>query len=56
MKTISLIKNIYLEGFKNLGNFIIEKYVKLFAWFSMVMFAIVLYAFLYRIFSGYAFQ
>ena len=56
MKTISLIKNIYLDAFKNLGNFIVEKYVKLLAWFSIAMFAVVLYAFLFRVFTGYAFQ
>jgi len=26
MKTALLIKEIYLEGFRNLGNFIVQKY------------------------------
>ncbi len=52
----TLVKEIYLEGFRNLGHIIIEKYFKIFAWFSFVMFFIVLYAFVYRIATGYAFN
>tara|TARA_R110002167_G_scaffold134051_17_gene319436 strand:- start:3298 stop:3468 length:171 start_codon:yes stop_codon:yes gene_type:complete len=56
MKTILLVKEIYLDGFKNLGNFIVERYFKFFAWFSFIMFAIVLYAFVFRVSTGYAFD
>lgn len=56
MKTILIVKEIYAEGFKNLGNFITARYFKFFTWFSFIMFAIVLYAFIYRISTGFAFN
>lgn len=56
MKKMLLIKEIYIEGFRNLGHFLVEKYFEIFAWFSFVMFFIVLYAFVYRIATGFAFD
>lgn len=56
MKTILLVKEIYTEGFRNLGNFIAKRFLKFLAWFSFIMFAIVLYAFIYRISTGFAFN
>ncbi|MEM7487049.1 MAG: DUF6747 family protein [Bacteroidota bacterium] len=56
MKNLLLVKEIYLEGFRNLGHILIKKYFKVFAWFSFVMFLIVLYAFVYRIATGFAFD
>jgi hypothetical protein len=56
MKTALLIKEIYLEGFRNLGNFIVQKYFKAFAWFSFIMFFVVLYAFIFRVYTGFAFD
>ncbi|MEP0131749.1 MAG: DUF6747 family protein [Eudoraea sp.] len=56
MKTILLIKEIYKDGFRNLGNIIVKKYFKAFAWFSFIMFLIVLYALIYRISTGFAFD
>jgi len=56
MKKLLLVKEIYLEGFRNLGHIILEKYFKIFAWFSFIMFFIVLYAFVYRIATGFAFD
>ncbi len=56
MKTILLIKEIYMEGFRNLGNFIVREYFKLFAWFSFIMFLVVLYAFIFRVSTGFIFD
>jgi hypothetical protein len=56
MKTALLIKEIYLEGFRNLGHLIIKGYFKAFAWFSFVLFFVVLYAFMYRVLTGFAFD
>ncbi len=56
MKTLSLVKNIYVDGFKNLGNLIVKNYFKAFAWFSFIMFSMVLYAFIYRVVTGFAFD
>lgn len=56
MKTILLVKNIYLEGFKNIGNFMVRNYFKGFAIFSFIMFAVVMYAFVFRVITGFAFD
>jgi hypothetical protein len=55
MKTILLVKEIYLDGFKQLGSWLVKSYFKAFAWFSFVMFLVVLYAFGFRIFTGFTF-
>jgi len=56
MKTVLLIKEIYTDGFRNLGNFMVKEYFKVFAWFSFAMYAIVLYAFFFRLATGFAFD
>ncbi len=56
MNTILLLKEIYSEGFKNIGSFLLRNYFKAFAWFSFCMFLIVLYAFVFRVFTGFAFD
>ena len=56
MKTILLFKEIYLEGFRNLGHFMVRNYFKAFAWFSFLMFIVVLYAFIFRVYTGFAFD
>ncbi|WP_198439726.1 DUF6747 family protein [Pareuzebyella sediminis] len=56
MKTLLLIKNIYAEGFRNIGNFLVKKYFKVFTWFTLAMFMVVLYAFLFRLVTGFAFD
>ncbi|MET7029601.1 DUF6747 family protein [Sediminicola luteus] len=56
MKTILLVRNIYLDGFKNIGNFVVRNYFKAFAIFSFIMFAVVMYAFVFRVVTGYAFD
>ena len=56
MKTALLIKEIYLEGFRNLGNYILRNYLKVFAWFSFFLISVGLYALLFRILTGFAFD
>lgn len=56
MKTVILIKNIYLEGFKNIGNYIVRNYFKVFTWFTVALLAIVCYAFIFRLVTGFAFD
>jgi len=56
MKTILLFKEIYLEAFHNLGNYVVKHYFKAFALFTLGMFALVFYAFLFRLLTGFAFQ
>jgi hypothetical protein len=56
MKTIELLKEIYLEGFRNLGTLIVRSYFKLFSWFCFAMFLLALYAFIFRASTGFAFD
>ncbi len=56
MKNVLLIKEIYLEAFKNLGHAIVSSYFKAFSWFCMACFAIVLYAFVFRVVTGFDFN
>ena len=56
MRTVLLLREIYREGFRNLGHYLVKHYFKLFAWFSFIMFTVVLYAFVYRIFTGFPFD
>jgi len=56
MKTVLLLKEIYANGFRDLGNFLVKNYFKVFAWFSFVLFIVVLYAFFFRVFTGFAFD
>ena len=56
MKTTLLIKEIYSEGFKNLGSFIVKNYLKIFSWFCFVLISITLYALVFRMFTGFAFD
>lgn len=56
MKTILLLKEIYAEGFRDIGNYLIRNYFKVFAWFSLAMLAVVIYAFFFRVFTGFAFD
>ncbi|WP_435314678.1 DUF6747 family protein [Cellulophaga fucicola] len=55
MKGILLCKEIYLNGFKNLGHFILKNYLKAFSWFSFALIAVAAYALLYRVLTGFAF-
>lgn len=45
-----------MEAFRDLGNFLIKNYLKVFAWFSFAMFAVVLYAFVFRVATGFVFD
>lgn len=56
MKTLLLFKEIYSEAFKSIQNYIVKHYFKAFTIFTMVMFVIVLYAFLYRLSTGFVFS
>ena len=56
MDSILLIKKIYLEGFKNLGHSVIKNFFKGYAWACFILSAIVVYAFIYRLSTGFAFD
>ncbi|WP_317131429.1 DUF6747 family protein [Maribacter sp. ACAM166] len=56
MKTVILLKEIYEEGFKNLGNYMLKYSLKAFTWFTVIMLILVLYVFIHRLFSGFSFS
>ncbi|MBT8178071.1 MAG: hypothetical protein KJP14_06950 [Eudoraea sp.] len=56
MKHLLLIKEIYAEAFRNLGSAIVKNYFKIFTWFCLISFIIVLYAFIFRVATGFAFD
>jgi hypothetical protein len=56
MSTFTLIREIYINAFRNISNYIVKRYFKAFAVFSFIMFLIVLYAFVYRVYTGFPFQ
>ncbi|MEH6681285.1 MAG: DUF6747 family protein [Sediminicola sp.] len=56
MKTVLLVKEIYLDTFRNIGNYLLRNYFKAFAFFSFSMFCIVVYAFVFRLVTGFAFD
>jgi hypothetical protein len=56
MNTLHLIKGIYTEGFNNITNLLVKNYLKAFAWFGFAMYGVVLYAFAFRVSTGFAFE
>lgn len=56
MKHLLLLRTLYLEAFKQLGHFLVRYYFKAFFWFCFSIFIIVLYALIYRIATGFAFD
>ncbi|WP_179955100.1 DUF6747 family protein [Maribacter luteus] len=56
MKTVLLFKEIYADQFRSIKNYVLRNYFKIFTWFTMAMFAIVLYVFLFRLFTDFPFS
>lgn len=56
MKTALLLKELYLEAFRDLGHYLVRNYFKLFSWFSFAMFFVALYAIIFRLSTGFAFD
>lgn len=56
MNIILLLREIYTEAFRNLGHSIVKNSVKLLFWFCFLSFIVVLYAFLFRVSTGFAFD
>jgi len=56
MKNIQLIREVYLEAFRNLGDAFTKNFFKVFSWFCFAAFLVVLYAFIFRVSTGFAFE
>ncbi|MEB8328243.1 hypothetical protein OO009_02650 [Flavobacteriaceae bacterium KMM 6897] len=53
MTKLLLIKEIYLEGFRNLGHLIIKNYLKVFSWICFALILVAMYALVYRMSTGF---
>ena len=56
MKTALLIKELYAEAFRDLNHYLIRYYFLFFTWFSFTMFGLALYAIIFRLATGFAFD
>ena len=56
MKNVQLIREIYLEAYRNMGHAFVKSYFKAMSWFCFASFLIVIYAFVFRITTGFAFD
>lgn len=56
MRKFLLVKEIYFEAFRNLGHIFIKRYFTAFTWFCFCLLAIVVYAFIFRVSTGFAFD
>lgn len=56
MRKFLLIKEIYVDAFRNLGSFLIKNYLKVLAWFCFLLIFVASYALVFRMTTGFAFQ
>ncbi|MDX1327851.1 MAG: DUF6747 family protein [Arenibacter sp.] len=55
MKHVFLLKEIYLEAFRNWTHLFLKRYFKAFSVFCFFLIAVVIYAFIYRVATGFSF-
>lgn len=56
MKKVQLRVKVYVDAFKNIGTVIVRNYFKSFTWSSFIMFAMILYAYVFGVGTGFAFD
>lgn len=55
MKKLLLIREIYVEAFTDWTYRMLKKYFKVLSWLWLALFVLTLYAFVYRVSTGFAF-
>lgn len=55
MDKLLLVKEIYVEAFRDWTFRVLQKYFKVYSWFCFALLAMVVYAFVYRVTTGFAF-
>lgn len=55
MEKIILIRSIYTEAFRNWKHILLKNYFKVFTVICFTLIAITIYAFIFRLSTGYAF-
>ncbi|SDM09862.1 DUF6747 family protein [Kriegella aquimaris] len=56
MKNLLLVREIYVDAFKDWTFKMLRKYFKVFSWICFSLIAIAAYALIYRIATGFAFD
>ena len=56
MEKITLVKEIYIEAFRNWRNYILERYFKVFSWACFALLFLATYALIYRVYTGFSFS
>jgi hypothetical protein len=56
MEKILLVKEIYIEAFRNWTSLMLKRYFKAFSWFCFGLWLITMYAFVFRVSTGFAFD
>jgi hypothetical protein len=56
MEKLLLVREIYLEAFRNWTNLILRKYFKVFSFFCFGLWLVTMYAFIFRVSTGFAFD
>ena len=55
MGALLLFRNIYLEAIRNIKNYFLKNYIKVYSTFTFILLIVALYALIYRIWTGFAF-
>ncbi len=55
MSKLLLVKEIYVEAFKDWTLRVLQKYFKVYSWLCFILLGMVIYAFIYRVTTGFAF-
>ncbi|EIJ38898.1 DUF6747 family protein [Galbibacter orientalis] len=53
MTTLLLLKELYVSSFSELKNGYVATFLKVFSWFCFAILLVVIYAFFYRLFTGF---
>lgn len=56
MDKLLLVKEIYSEAFRNWTLRVLKKYFKVYSWICFILLGMVIYAFIYRVSTGFAFS
>ena len=56
MNTLLQLKEFYVNAFRQISNYFVRNFLKVFSWFAFAMFLIVLYAFVFRLHTGFPFD
>ena len=56
MEKLLLVKNVYIEAFRNWRYTLLKNYFKILSWVCLALIAIASYALIYRLSTGFAFN